>query len=117
MRLNEFINDKSMQNFEKLMYMELEADIAFDIMSIMDNIRPHINNVQKSKNNIFDKFKVKNKKGEFVIPPDKLTEYTEQLTKILDNDVNLNIKKIKKERLLSYKFKAADLIGLEWILE
>lgn len=104
----------------KMMVMELPATIALKIVRLSQKLNPEIENYYKVKDKFISEHGVLNEKtNQYDVYPEKQQYVKEELNKLLDDEIELDIKKIKipKDVIDNMYIKPVELICLEKVFD
>jgi hypothetical protein len=104
------------QGLEKLSDVVLDAQISFKAYSIRSAISGHVENYQKSVNDLIIKKygeKESEKSDKYIVPQGNMSEYIKELDKLLGKTINVDAEPLSLSELSEAKvdFKFFELMG------
>ena len=108
--LNDILN--SQQALQKIAKMNMRAKTAFKIARIIRAIEGEIENFNKARQNLLNKYGEKdnngnlvvNKDGNYTLIPDKINDYNNEIQELLITNIQLNIEPIEADELEQLEF-------------
>ena len=85
----------------KIVNSDLPIKMAFELSSIVDDIENQLNKFEKFRISLFEKYGTKDKKGNISVEKDNLKSFNNEMDDLLNAEVNINIKPIKIDDVLS----------------
>lgn len=116
-KLKNLVKDESIKNLNNLLSKEVKGSIAFDLISNIKEIKIHVENYNIIRNSLFKKYGEEKENNSSAIKPENIEQFKKEMEELLDKDIDVNIKKIKKEVLNNIQIKPIELMGLEWLFE
>ena len=118
--LNEVINLG--QVLKKIVDKPFKGNIAFKISRLAREIGKEINLFEKEQNKILQRYAQRDKEGNIIYTEDKYLkisspeEYNEEIKKLIESRIEINVEKIPYEFLDTIEISPADLIILDCVI-
>lgn len=101
---------------QSLSSMMMSIQLAFTLQRIMRFMQPDYEAYEASRiEMIKTRFGVKLPDGNFEVKQDKLKEFSEEIEKLLDSDIFLDIRTISLEEAKDLKVSPSILYNLDWL--
>lgn len=108
--LNDILN--SQQALQEIAKMNMRAKTAFKIARIIRAIEGEIENFNKARQNLLNKYGEKdnngnlvvNKDGNYTLIPNKINDYNNEIQELLITNIQLNIEPIEADELEQLEF-------------
>lgn len=99
---------------------KVECLLKFKLLSVLKILEPHVSSFESIRNEKIMEYGEPTKSGGFQIPKDNIEaieQFNNDLRKILDSDVVININKLKASEVFDKGVKAEHLMNLYHIIE
>ncbi len=113
-KLNTLLNAK--QAIEKLMKQDLPVMVSFKISQFVKRYNREYTVFIEKKKKLFEEYG-EEKDGQFTIKKENSEQFNEDIEKLLDIEVTLEVEKIKLISLATIKLSPMDLNNLEILIE
>ena len=117
------INDllESTEVLQKLAKKELKAKLAWQVGRLLKSAEQEIQDFNETRMNLIKKFGEKDENGELItdennnckISADSTSNFSNELTELLDSEVEINANKIKIDDIANIDFSPSEMIQLE----
>ena len=100
--------------------LKIDSLFKFRLLGIMKNIENPVNNFETIRNDKIREYGKEDEEGNIGISKedvDALKKFTEDMDKIVDSDVEVNIQKLKADDVFDKGLPAEYLVGLYSIIE
>ena len=122
MKLSTLVN--SQQALKNLLELKLPIKVSYKISKLISRMEPDFKIFDEQKFALVKKLGLPtDTQGEWKVLPKNMTEFQEDLTKLLDVEVDLGytrekpLEKIKLEDLGEVNISTQDLLSLSWLIE
>jgi len=103
---------------QKLLQSDLPVKTAFRISRIAKKINDVFNDIEEQRIKLVNKLgEVQEGSDEIKVPPDKLKEFHAELSSLLEEEIELDIEKIKLSELGDIKLRPVEIASLEYLIE
>lgn len=121
-KLSEIIN--SQQSLNVLLGTSLPVKIAYQLSKLVNKIQPDLKIYDEQRMKLVKELgeQTDAEKDLWTIKPENMVKYTEEMAKLLDVEVDINLfadkpfEKIKIEDLGDINVEAKDLVSLDWLI-
>ena len=113
-KLNTLLNAK--QAIEKLMKQDLPVMVSFKISQFVKRYNREYTVFMEKKKKLFEEYG-EEKNGQFTIKKENNKQFNEDIKKLLDTEVTLEVEKIKLVSLATIKLSPMDINNLEMLIE
>lgn len=114
MKLQTIVNE--VDSINALQEIKLPVKVSYRIKRLVDKITPILKNYNEQRNELVKKFGEEDEKTQtWNVKKENLTEFYEELQKLLDVEETLEFEKIKIDELAGIQIEAKLL--LSWIFE
>lgn len=114
MKLGEILEMKD--PMVRLSNEKLPLKLAFKLAKVIKAIDEHLSSVNEVRQKLFTKLAVE-KDGQMVVPDDKVQEFNEEWSELLNSDVDVDFEPISLDDLPEVELTAQDMLKLEAIFE
>ena len=112
----------AMPTIQKLMDSKVKAVIAFRLAKFAKQVEPHMESYDKIRQELLEKYGTKGEaEGEagqvrYTFENGQAEKFSAELTKLLDEKIDLKIKKFKVSDFKDAELTPRDMLSLEWAL-
>ena len=112
----------AMPTIQKLMDSTLKVSVAFRLAKFAKQVEPHMESYDKIRQELLEKYGTKGEaEGEdgqvrYTFENGQAEKFTAELTKLLDEKIDLKIKKFKVSDFKDAELTPRDMLSLEWAL-
>ena len=112
----------AMPTIQKLMDSKVKAVIAFRLAKFAKQVEPQMESYDKIRQELLEKYGTKGEaEGEdgqvrYTFENGQAEKFTAELTKLLDEKIDLKIKKFKVSDFKDAELTPRDMLSLEWAL-
>ena len=119
MQLGEVVS--ALPAIQKLMEAKLSAGIAFRLAKFAKEVEPHVESYEKVRAELLEQFGTKGEEGDegqvqYTFANGQAEKFTKELTALLEEKVNIKIKKVKVSDLEGAELTPRDMMALDWAL-
>ena len=115
----------STEVLQKLSKTQLKAKTAWQVSKVLKLAEEEMQTFNDTRMEVLKKYAEKDENGELItdennnckIMPDKISEFNDELTELLDNNIELNVNKINIEDLNDIDFTPAEMNSLEAFID
>ena len=100
--------------------VNLGAKLKFRLLTIMKQLAPHIESLVTIRNEKIQEYGTVDDNGQYILDPkdtEKFVKFQEDIDALINEDVDINIQKIKASDLFECNVPADYLVGLYDIIE
>jgi len=101
---------------QKITAIELPPLTALALMRVMRVVRPELADFETVRSDLVKKYGGPEDKGKIEVLPENLPVYESEITKVLDEALDLDIVKVPFA-LITFPVSANELLMLEWMIE
>ena len=103
---------------QKLLYQDLPASAAFDLMPLTEAVEKEIKRFEEVKGKLFEKYGERKEESNMIeIKNENLKKFQDELTPVLEKEIDLPDVKIKSSQLGDVKISSGDLLRLKHFIE
>jgi len=112
----------AMPTIQKLLDSSLKVNIAFRIAKFAKDIEPHMESYEKLRGELLEKYGTKDGseseggQERYIFKNGQAEKFSAELTKLLDEEIDLKVKKIKINDLKGAELTPRDILALDWAL-
>ena len=122
-KISQLIN--STEALQKLANMQLKAKLAWNVSKLLKATDVEIQDFNETRLNLIKKYGEKDEAGRLItdendnckIPPEKMSNFTNELTELVETEVDINANKIHIDDLENLDFTPADMAVLEAFID
>lgn len=115
----------STEVLQKLSKTQLKAKTAWQVSKVLKLAEEEMQTFNDTRMEVLKKYAEKDENGELItdennnckIIPDKISEFNDELTELLENNIELNVNKINIEDLNDIDFTPAEMNSLEAFID
>lgn len=115
----------STEVLQKLSKTQLKAKTAWQVSKVLKLAEEEMQTFNDTRMEVLKKYAEKDENGELItdennnckIIPEKISEFNDELTELLDNEIELNVNKINIEDLNDIDFTPAEINSLEAFID
>ena len=96
---------------------ELNISISVKIAKLLRDIDEVLQVFNKKRQALFDKYGVDGEEGKLIIPEEKMKWANNELSTLLDEDVELVVTKLNIDDLGDIKIEPKTIANLEWLFD
>lgn len=97
--------------------VKIDVLLKFKLLGVLKSLEVYVQNFEIVRGEKFVEYGEKSENGNISIPTEKIEEFTLELQKLLDNEIEVNFKKIKASDIIDKGLNANYLICLYDIME
>lgn len=115
----------STEVLQKLSKTQLKAKTAWQVSKVLKLAEEEMQTFNDTRMEVLKKYAEKDENGELItdennnckIIPEKISEFNDELTELLDNEIELNVNKINIDDLGDIDFTPAEMNALEAFID
>lgn len=123
MKLSSLVNSE--KELSKLLDIKLPVKIAYKISKLVNKVKPELEIFDTQRNKLIKELgkQTNEETDEWTVLPENLSKFKEEITKLLNLEVNLEfgegkeIEKIKIEDLGDIQLDSKSFVSLDWLFE
>jgi len=105
------------QAMQKITSTPSDLKSAYWVSRLVKRLDSAVNDLEKGRVKLIDKYGKKDDKGGAQVPPESLTSFNEEYMKLLQTEVEIDMPVIKFDYIKNLKFSADDILVLEKFVE
>lgn len=121
--LNDIIN--ATETFQKIMQQSFKGSLAFKIARLAREINKEMTTFNTERQKILEKYCIKDENGQLKInengtvqvEPDKINEFNEEFTSLLETEVEINAEKLPMDSIDSFDITPQQMLTIEKMFE
>ena len=111
----------AMPTIQKLLDSSLKVTIEFRLAKFAKEVEPHMESYEKLRGELLEKYGTLDSTEEdgqsrYIFENGQAEKFTAELTKLLDEEIDLKVKKFKISDLKDAELTPRDILSLEWAL-
>jgi len=116
MKLSELV--RAEPALAELANQKMKAKASFRLAKIVNQVSPHLESFRKIQGELLEKHGTKNGEGYTIEPESKsFKTYINEIETVLEEEVDVSIKKIPLNLLTSAEMTAQEISSLNWLIE
>ncbi len=116
-KLATIVDPDCIEALNGLLRLKMNATVAFNIMEVITKIEPIIENFNKTRQNLIEKYGEKIEDDKIMIKEENKELWTKEIEELLNTEVEIDIKKINRKALDNLEIEPIKLIKLKWLFE
>lgn len=122
-KLNDIIN--SIETFQVIMQQSVKGSLAFKIARLIRELNKEMETFNEQRRKILDEYCVKDENGQLSpdengniqIQPDKIAEFNDVFTNLLNTEIEINADKIPIDQLDGFEISPQQILNIEMFFE
>jgi len=116
MKLSELV--RAEPALAELANQKMKAKASFRLAKVVNQVSPHLESFRKIQGELLEKHGTKNGEGYTIEPESKsFKTYINEIETVLEEEVDVSIKKIPLNLLTSAEMTAQEISSLNWLIE
>jgi len=116
MKLSELV--RAEPALAELANQKMKAKASFRLAKVVNQVSPHLESFRKIQQELLEKYGTENGEGYSIEPQSKsFKTYISEIEAVLEEEVNVSIKKIPLNLLTNAEMTAQEISSLDWLIE